>query len=139
MSSHILSHLITPYHIFCLIFDGKVMLMITFNLVPDSLKRFHVLPHFIRFYHTLSNIVSHIWLKSSVSDKFILSAQVLSNVITCRQILSCLITPYHTLSPTFIFNRKTMSMRIPKLVYRFLKTLLHLATSYHVLSHLLTL
>ena len=60
---------------------------------------------------------------------------LLKSYTSCH-ILPRLMTSYDTLSP--MFDRKLFPLTTLSLVPKLLKELSHLATSYHVLSHLIT-
>ena len=88
-------------------------------------------------YHTLSHFIPHIRLKIDPSGNSKFSTQTPKNFITSSHSCFRLITPYRTLFP--IFDRNLLSVTTLNLVPRLLKILAHLATSYHVLSNLITL
>ena len=133
-SCHIILRLITLSHNLSLMFDTKVISMGTLNLVHRLLK---ILKHLATSHHMFSHLITlypYLWWKSNANDNFKLSTQTLWKAITSCNILLLLIKP---LSP--MFNRKPISMRHLSLVPRLLEILSHLATSHHMLSHLITL
>ena len=58
--SHLLSHLITPYHTLTPVFDRAVRSMTNLDLAPRLLKCYHILPHFITSEHTFSHFIPNL-------------------------------------------------------------------------------
>ena len=125
-SYHVLSHLITPYPT-CSI---KNNLVGNFKFSTRTPYKYHILPHLITSYHTLSPMF-HRKIISVATFNLVLG------LLKSYHIFQHLITSYHAL--TSMFERKLISRTTLKLLTGLLIKLSHHATSYDVLSHLITL